>query len=176
LFLRIPAWCEDGATLDVNGSRYEGTITPGTYVELRREWQPGDAVRLTLPMPVRRIECHPYVAENHGRVAIMRGPLLYCIEQADNPGSDPRDIVLPAEGALNPEFRDDLLGGVTILRGPAEVRELPGEWTKPLYRTAQPTPREGSRGREVELVAVPYLAWANREPGRMQVWLHAQGA
>ncbi|HSH80875.1 MAG TPA: beta-L-arabinofuranosidase domain-containing protein [Herpetosiphonaceae bacterium] len=175
LFLRIPAWCEDGATLEVNGSRYEGNVTPGTYAEIRREWRRGDVVRLALPMSVRRVECHPYVAENRGRTAIMRGPLLYCIEQADNAGYDPRDVVLPANGALTPEFHNDLLGGVVVLRGQAEVRQVPREWAGSLYRAAQSTRQEEHRGREVELTAIPYLAWANREPGRMQVWLHAQG-
>lgn len=175
LFLRIPAWCEEGAAVFVNGSPYEAQVTPGTYVELRREWRPGDSVRLALPMPVRRVECHPYVAENCGRVAIMRGPLLYCVEQADSPGVDPRDLVLPAAGDLTPEVRDDLLGGVTVLRGQAYVQELPAEWAEPLYRTASPR-AAAQRGRDVELVAIPYLAWANREPGRMQVWLRTADA
>lgn len=176
LFLRIPAWCEQDAVLEVNGSRHAEQITPGTYAEIRRDWRPGDVVRLTLPMPVRRIETHPYVAENRGRMAIMRGPLLYCIEQADNPGNDPRDVVLPANATLTPEFRPELLGGVTVLRGTAELHPLPGEWAEPLYRTVPATREEAPRGRTVELVAIPYFAWANREPGRMQVWLRAQDA
>ncbi|MDP9310642.1 MAG: glycoside hydrolase family 127 protein [Chloroflexota bacterium] len=175
LFLRIPGWCEEGATLEVNGSPYEGPVEPGTYAEVRREWRPGDVVRLTLPMPVRQIEAHPYVAEDRGRVAVMRGPLLYCIEQADNPGFDPRDVTLPADSAFSPEFRDDLLGGLSVLRTRAKVQELPAEWAKPLYRTVK-GPRGGKpQEREVDLVAIPYLAWANREPGRMQVWLRLEG-
>ncbi len=175
LFLRIPGWCRDGATLEVNGSPHAGSIKPSTYAEVQREWQPGDMVRLTLPMPVRQIESHPYVAENRGRVALMRGPLLYCIEQTDNPEFDPRDVLLPADGTFSPEFRDELLGGVSVLRSRAKVQQLPTEWAEPLYRTVK-----GQRGgepqeREVQLVAIPYLAWANREPGRMQVWLRSEG-
>ncbi len=172
LFLRIPAWCEDGATLEINGSPYTGVVEPGTYVEIRRDWRPGDVVRLMLPMPMRSIECHPYVAENRGRVAIMRGPLLYCIEQADHPEYDPRDVVLPADATFTPEFRDDLLGGVTVLRSRAEVRALPSAWSEPLYRTVQSSrPINEPQGRKVEITAIPYFAWANREAGRMQVWL-----
>src|SRR5919205_121063 len=125
LFLRIPAWCEDGAALEIDGQPFGGPLKPGTYAEIRRAWRPGDTVHLTLPMPVRRIACHPYVTENRGRVAIMRGPLLYCVEEADNPGFDLRDVVLPAHATFTPEFRANLLGGVTILRGTAEARKLP---------------------------------------------------
>lgn len=175
LFLRVPAWCGAGATLEVNGQPFGGEAMPGTYMELRREWRPGDSVRLTLPMPVRQIVCHPYVAENRGRVALMRGPLLYCIEAADNPHVDPCDVALPAGATFTPEVRAELLGGVTVLRGPAEVRELPAGWTERLYRVTGPHP-EASPGRTVELVAIPYYAWANRAPGRMQVWLCAEDA
>jgi DUF1680 family protein len=125
-------------------------------------------------MPVRRIESHPYVQENRDRVALMRGPLLYCVEQADNSGYDPRDLVLPANGTLAAEFRADLLGGVTVLSGQAEVRELPADWAEPLYRTARTGRQAASQGRQVEITAIPYYAWANRDPGRMQVWLRTE--
>jgi hypothetical protein len=175
LFLRIPAWCEAGATLDVNGQPWTGDVTPGTYAEIRRAWRPGDVVRLMLPMPVRRIACHPYVAENRGRVAIMRGPLLYCIEQADNAGIDPRDVVLPAGVTFTPEVRTDLLGGVTVLCGQAEERKVPHDWAERLYHTVH-SHGEAPQDRPVDIVAIPYYAWANREPGRMQVWLRAEDA
>jgi hypothetical protein len=172
LFLRIPAWCEAGSVLQINEEIYSGALIASSYAEIRRDWQPGDQVRLTLPMPVQRIECHPYVTENRGRVALMRGPLLYCIEQADQPNIDVRSVVLPPDLALIPEYRPDLLDGVTILRGPARVDELRAEWTQELYRSVQ-LPTAEPPHQPIEIIAIPYYAWANREPGRMQVWLRA---
>lgn len=173
LFLRIPAWCE-GASLTVNGTAFAGELTPGSYAELKRDWRPGDSVKLELPMPVRAIGCHPYVWENRGRVALMRGPLLFCVEQADNPDIDPRDLVLPATPSWNVEHRPDLLGGVTVLSGPATAREPAPEWNVPLYRVNPPS--SVAAGRAVRVTAIPYYAWANRQPGRMQVWLRAEDA
>ncbi|MBS1251140.1 MAG: Non-reducing end beta-L-arabinofuranosidase [Anaerolineales bacterium] len=177
LWLRIPAWCGAGAALDVNGQSFTGALVPGTYAEVRRTWQPGDTVRLRLPMPVRCVEAHPYALENADRVALMRGPLLYCVEQADNPDLDPRDVVLPAgvvegiadQGAAS-DFRPDLLGGVVVLSAQAEVVPPDEAWAGHLYRAARPRV-ERTREQRVEVTAIPYYAWANREAGAMQVWL-----
>jgi uncharacterized protein len=172
LMLRIPSWCEDRASIEVNGEAFTGPVSPGSYAEIRRLWRPGDAVRLCFPMHVRRVEAHPYVAEDAGRVALMRGPILFCVEGADNLGVDPRDVVLPDETVLSEEHRPDLLGGVVVLTGEAEVSP-PGEgWDGRLYRTAAPQ-KDGMTG-TTELTAVPYHAWANREPGPMRVWLRAR--
>lgn len=166
LYLRIPGWCES-PSLCVNGSPVEGA-TPGTYADIRRQWSPGDTIRLSLPMPVRLMESHPYVAENTGRVALMRGPLVYCLESADNPGVDLRDIAIPADAAFAAEFEPALLGGVTALRCQAEAIAPGTEWEGALYR---PFDEEGKHGTPTHITAVPYYAWANREPGRMAVWL-----
>jgi DUF1680 family protein len=170
LFLRIPAWCEEGAALLVNGQPFPRELLPSSYAEIRRTWRAGDSVRLRLPMPVRRVECHPYAIENAGRVALMRGPLLYCVEGADNPGLDPRDLLLPAGASFSAGFRPDLLGGVVVLRGMARLASPGDDWEGRLYRTVGPRPAEPG-GRMVEVIAMPYHAWANREPGPMQVWL-----
>ncbi len=173
LWLRIPAWCEEGATLKINGRPFTGTLAPGSYAEIHRTWRPGDTVRLNLPMPVRRVECHPYVTENAGRVALARGPILYCVEQADNPGLDLRDVLLPTGVDFAATFRPDLLGGVVVLCGQAEVVPPHDAWENRLYRA--PLPRlQKPRGRSVEVTAIPYYAWANREPGPMQVWLRTR--
>jgi DUF1680 family protein len=185
LFLRIPGWCREGAAVTVNGVRLGRddvsaggrrvtgplqSLAPGTYVELHRVWQPGDLVQLRLPMAVRRIESHPYVMENRGRVALMRGPLLYCVEQADNPGIDPRDIVL-VEGEPAVVYRPELLGGVVALELAVEVVP-PAGWEDRLYRPAgdKETGRQADRER-VTITAIPYYAWANREAGRMELFL-----
>src|SRR5215212_2966107 len=84
----------------------------------------------------------PYVAENTGRIALMRGPLLYCAEQGDNPSVDLRDLLLKSkEPAVR--FEPDLLGGVAVVRGEARST-VPGEgWEDRLYRTVRP--REGDK-------------------------------
>jgi DUF1680 family protein len=173
LFLRIPGWCEMVDSLTINGRPVSGTLRPGSYAEIRRVWQPGDRIYFNLPMPVRRVECHPYAAENVGRIALMRGPLLYCVEGADNPGLDPRDLVLPGKALFMADTRPDLLGGVVLLRGVARIGSPGSEWRSRLYRTVPVEPAQPKR-RAVEMTAIPYFAWANRGPGPMQVWLQAE--
>jgi len=169
LMLRIPSWCAEGATVAVNGGQSEAGISPGSYFELRRAWNPGDTVRLYLPMPVRLVESHPYVAENRGRVALMRGPLLYCVEVADNPGFDLRELVLDGE-APSARYAPDLLGGVAVLEARAHIVEPDSGWNENLYRVVGPN--SGDHGDSTrEVVAIPYYSWANREPGAMLVWL-----
>jgi hypothetical protein len=172
LHLRLPGWCEPGGVfLDVNGEPAGPTpLTPGTFVELRRNWKPGDTVRLFLAMPVRRIACHPHVAENVGRVALQRGPVVYCIEGADNPNIDLRDVVLRPRREPQAQFRPDLLGGVVTLHAMA-VLDAPNErWSGPLYQPGTDGPSEGPNP-PLEVIAVPYFAWANRAPGQMRVWI-----
>ena len=164
LKLRVPAWAE-GAALSVNGETVD--VQAGSYASLEREWRAEDTVELSLPMPVRYLEAHPHVTENTGRVALARGPLLYCVEGAD---PDPRDLVMPSDPSLTAEHRPDLLGGVTVLTGQAERLE-PDAWNGALYRVVG----EAGLTTEVALTAIPYFAWANREPGPMLVWLRRPG-
>ncbi len=114
-------------------------------------------------MPVRRVECHPYVAENVGRIALMRGPVLYCVEQVDNPHvAELRDLVLPADADFSAGFEPSLLDGVTVLNAEARAVAPDEEWEKRLYSTVRPS-TGGDETAEV-LTAVPYHAWANPEP------------
>jgi hypothetical protein len=169
LRVRIPGWCGTDAAVLLNGEPLAIAAPAGTYVEVRRHWQVGDSLCLRLPMPVRQIEAHPYTLENTGRVALMRGPLLYCLEGVDNPGVDLRDVTLPAEEiAIEEAFIPTLLGGVSVLRFAAQVAPLDAGWSGRLYRPAQ---SHGASRRSIEVLAVPYYAWANRDPGPMQVWL-----
>jgi DUF1680 family protein len=169
LMVRVPAWCEEGAAVELNGEPVDVEISPGWYMEIRRAWSPGNTVSLGFPMPVRRVECHPYVAENAGRVALMRGPLLYCAEQTDNPGIDLRDLCLSGE-ETTVSLEPDLLGGVAVLQAEARSAATDDRWEGRLYRTAHS--REGhAHTHTTKVTAVPYYAWANREPGAMSVWL-----
>jgi len=127
-------------------------------------------VTLRLPMPVRQVVAHPYVAENAGRVALLRGPLLYCAEGVDHPGVDLRDLALVTGEDYAAEFAPGLLGGVVAVRGPGCVLPPGAGWSGHLYR---PAGAEAGPAQDTALTAVPYYAWANRAPGAMQVWLRA---
>jgi DUF1680 family protein len=165
LFLRIPGWC-DGASIRVNGQPFEAPRSQG-YAEIRRHWETGDTVELALPMPVRLVRSHPHVTSNFGRVAITRGPLVYCVEHVDHPDMDVWDISLPANPSWEIVQEPELLGGVAVLRSTGWAT-LAGCELQALYSRHDPTP--GSRS-AVPLQAIPYYAWANREPGPMQTWI-----
>jgi DUF1680 family protein len=156
LNLRIPGWCGDGWGVTMNGAAQKGLKADKGYVRVRRAWEAGDVVRLSLPMPVRRVYAHPRVKADVGRVALQRGPLVYCLEGVDN-GGQVRNLCLECKSRVAAEARKDLLGGVTVLAGKA-LAVSRGEKGK---RTT----------RDVSFVAVPYYAWDNRKPGPMTVWL-----
>ena len=122
-------------------------------MHLKRSWRAGDGVTLELPLPVRRVRAHQRVEHDAGKIALMRGPLVYCLEAVDHPGQDIFQFVLPRSAALAAQPRGDLLGGVTAIAGEALAA-----------------------GKPVPLVAVPYYAWANREKGPMLVWIREQPA
>jgi DUF1680 family protein len=148
-------------SLAVNGRPVPVAPVRG-YAAISRRWCPGDVVSLELPMPPERLHAHPDVRMDVGRVALRRGPLVYCLEEADNPGGPVQRLTLPRAAPLSAE-RADLLGGATVLRAPG--RELVPADGGPLYSAAPPGTRE------VTLTAVPYFLWANREPGSMEVWI-----
>ncbi|MCD7111386.1 glycoside hydrolase family 127 protein [Rhizobium sp. DKSPLA3] len=163
LHLRIPGWC-GAARVTVNGEAVdvETEVTKG-YVAIQRTWCEGDEVRLSFDMPVDRLYAHPAVGEDAGRVALKRGPVVYCVEETDI-GTEPQRLRLPAEARLDVAYDPDLLGGAAVLTGEALEAET-GDWDG-LYRTTPPalTPRA--------FKAIPYHLWANRDPGAMLVWLN----
>jgi DUF1680 family protein len=110
--------------------------------------------------------------ENNGCVALMRGPLLYCIEQADNPGIDLRNAMINGKAGTPPgsSFRPELLNGVVALQVAGLVTETAATWDDTLYRPTPPA-APPDLARNVTLTAIPYYAWANREPGPMRVWI-----
>lgn len=174
LFLRIPAWAE-GAVVTANGAPIEQGVRPGHYVEIRRRWAPGDVVRLTLPLAARVVSSHPHVTNNRGRVAVLRGPLVYCVEAADHPDVDPWDLTLLAGAEWQAEWRPDVLGGVTVLRAEGQAR-APLGWGDDLYHPFDANAASASEATRTPLTAIPYYAWANRAAGAMQVWLSIDAA
>ena len=169
LALRIPGWCR-AAALKVNGTPVAvGRIVKKGYALIARTWAAGDVVELTLPMPVERVEANPKLRADCGRVALQRGPLVYCIEEVDN-GVDLEDICLPRDAALTAKFRPDLLGGVTVITGAARRRDRAG-WAGAAGRAGALYRPATSRTVRTRLTAVPYCAWCNRKPGEMLVWI-----
>ncbi|GEM46801.1 glycoside hydrolase family 127 protein [Deinococcus cellulosilyticus] len=162
LNLRIPAWCEQ-ATVKVMGEA-EQQAQQG-YFQLQRNWQGSTTIDLNLEMPVRYVVSHPHVMDSSGKVSVFRGPLLYCAEGTDH-ATDVRDLVLPEETSLKVQHHEQLNNAV-VLVGPG-TSQLQQGWEHKLYRNARDL--QASRV-AVNITLVPYYAWANREAGRMQVWL-----
>jgi DUF1680 family protein len=163
--LRMPGWCRD-AKIKVNGKaiRTAGLTRKG-YVYLRRVWRTGDRVELVLAMPVERIASRPEVRSNCGKVALQRGPIVFCLEEVDN-GRDLADITLPRKSKLAVKWEQNLLGGSMTITGQALRRDRRG-WGEALY---QPVNGQTTR---VTLKAVPYCLWNNRKAGEMVVWVGA---
>ena len=174
LFVRIPDWCEGAsstnslyeivgrpdhgaATLKINGRPVEKLDMVRGYARLHRRWQSDDVVELSLEMPVRQVRANPKVEADGGLVTLMRGPIVYCVESVDNPEGI-RQLVVPPEATFTTEFKPDLLGGVTVVRGRVHACDF----------------EDGKRSlKPAELLAVPYYANANRAPSSMRVWLPA---
>lgn len=162
LFARIPAWCT-GATFTLNEKKLAPAITDG-YAKLGSSWRSGDEIIIDFPMPVQRIQANPQVQADLGRVALQRGPIVYCLESPDNK-DDVLSMALPPDSAPTAEYRSDLLSGVSILKGEALALDAkPEVWRAQLYR---PIPS----AKRVPFTAIPYFAWSNRGRSSMTVWL-----
>ena len=144
-------------TIRVNGKETDVKLERG-FALLRRSWKSGDSIDLRMEMPVERIFCHEKVEENLGKVALQRGPIVYCVEWPDVQDGHVLNLQLTDKQRLLPEHRPDLLGGVTVLLGMATA------WT------ARGT-ADDAVGEPVSFMAIPYYAWAHRGRGEMAVWL-----
>ena len=171
LRLRVPGWAQgrpvpgdlyryldasaDAPKVSVNGENVAVSIQKG-FTSIRRAWKPGDVTELDLPMPVRRVLANEKVLDNTDRVALERGPIVYCVEEADN-GENLFRLVLDDDTRVETKYEPGLLGGVTTIEASArEVRRIRGDH-----------PKIG----KTKMTAVPYYAWCNRGDGKMNVWL-----
>jgi len=165
VMLRIPAWTKE-ATLQVNGQGVGDNLEPGRYFKLNRTWSAGDVIELNLPMRAQLIEANPLVEEVRNQVAVKRGPVVYCLESVDLPnGVKVSEVVIPHNIRLEPQFRKNLLGGVTVLEGEAEAFEE-GDWSGGLYRELAP-----QKAKKLAVTLIPYYAWGNRGVSEMTVWM-----
>lgn len=162
LKLRVPSWARS-ATLTVNGKPVGAAKRDRGYVEIRREWKAGDSVVLDLPMPAERIYANPRVKMDVGRVALRRGPLVYCLEQVDSPEAPVGLLTLPHDAAIESRERSDLFGGIVTAVAEGALSDV-ADWDG-LYRERPPAHRPA------RLTALPYYLWNNRGPNPMTVWI-----
>lgn len=173
LKMRIPGWAQQVAIpsdlyrfvpantapvqLFVNGTAVPLSMEKG-YAVLQRNWKKGDVVTLKLPMDVQRVAANNKLTENAGKVALQRGPLMYCAEWADNNGRA-ANLILPAQASFISSWSPAMLNGVMLLKSTANALQINGS---NVQTVTQP------------FVAIPYYAWANRGKGEMMLWLPEQ--
>jgi len=167
LGLRIPEWCKRAA-VTVNGTPTEGDDVRG-YRTITRSWQDGDVVEINLDMPVQYVQSHPRNIANYEKLVVARGPVVYCLEQADNQEVDLFSIVLARSPGFSVSVSQEL-GGAVVVDGHAFARD-DSAWDQAPYRRIAPgTDADASDNgslRRVRVRAVPYYAWANRGMGSM---------
>ncbi|MVN76012.1 glycoside hydrolase family 127 protein [Hymenobacter sp. HMF4947] len=171
LLVRIPGWARNEAmpsalytfaqpstqqaTIKINGQPTAYTLQNG-YAVLARKWHRHDVVEVNLPLEVRRVHADSRVKDDLGKVALQRGPVMYCAEWQDNDGQA-SNIIVPARATFTAAYQPNLLRGVTTLTATVPVVQLGADGAS-VSTVARP------------LVAIPYYAWANRGQGEMTVW------
>ena len=164
IYLRIPAWSEK-AKIYLNGKSVKSGGVG--FIKLTRSWREGDKITLKLDTSPRLLVSHPHVESNYCKVCIVSGPIVYCVEKADNPKLDIFSMALPKSPKLKEEYEHKLLGGLKIIKGEC-YEEDTGDWSSHLYRELK---KCKTRYEKKSFVAIPYYAWANRRKGPMAIWL-----
>jgi hypothetical protein len=171
LLVRIPGWARNEAipsdlytfndntgakvSISVNGQPVDYTVEKG-YAVIKRNWKKGDVLKVDLPMEVRRVVASEQVKDDQGKVALQRGPLVYCAEWADNNGKA-ANILIPNDAVFKAQFQPSLLNGVEVLQSEVPVITV-DEKAQTVSTSRKP------------FTAIPYYAWANRGKGEMMVW------
>ena len=171
LHVRIPGWLTgrplpsdlyrytqqtaEKPLIRINGIQVDGNVSRG-YAVLQREWKSGDTIELEFPMTIKTVIAHEKVQANRDRMAIERGPIVYCLEAVDNDGAV-ANLVLSDVGSLRVEPRSDLFGGINVITGRAQRARRLDDGSIDLT--------------DARMMAVPYYAWAHRKLGEMEVWL-----
>ncbi|HEY4148117.1 MAG TPA: beta-L-arabinofuranosidase domain-containing protein [Chitinophagaceae bacterium] len=171
LLVRIPGWAQNEAmpsnlynfafikdgkpVIRVNGQAVDYSMEKG-YAVIGRDWKKGDKVEVDLPMEVRRVVANEKVKDDIGKVALQRGPVMYCAEWADNDGRT-SNIIIPADASFTASYKPGLLNGVEVLNAEVPVVTIDSNGQN-VYTTKK------------KMTAIPYYAWANRGKGEMIVW------
>jgi uncharacterized protein len=173
LLVRIPGWAQNKAMpsdlyyfrdnsdikpiIKLNGEVISYTITNG-YAVIGRNWKKNDRLEVTLPMEIRKVAANEKVTDDKGRVALQRGPLIYCAEWVDNHGRT-SNIILPENTSFSSEFLPGLLNGVTVLKTEVPAVIIQNDSVSTVKQT---------------FTAIPYYGWANRGRGEMMIWFPMQ--
>ncbi len=165
LGLRIPGWCRVWSAY-VNGEPVSRPTVEKGYLKIASHWQDGDTVCLKLEMPVQLVQAHPKVRADAGKIAVQRGPLVYCIEEQDN-GANLSAVSIDPSAQFTAVKGHRLLKNAVVLEGKG-VRELETGWEGTLYR---PYCQGENAEKEVGVKLIPYFLWANRGEGEMAVWI-----
>lgn len=174
LMVRIPGWAQNKAipsdlyqfqnnsaakpVIKVNGEIINYTIQNG-YAAIRRTWKKGDIVSVDLSMEVRRVVANNNIKEDMGKIALQRGPIMYCAEWPDNKGKT-SNIIIPVNTNFTTEYKADLLNGVTVLKAAVPAVVISNNENISTVQQA--------------FTAIPYYSWANRGKGEMMIWFPTQ--
>ncbi len=164
LALRLPDWCAN-PHVSLNGEGMTGEVSRG-YLHLTRRWQEGDTLTLTLSMPVRRVYGHPQVRQQAGKVALQRGPLVYCLEEADN-GANLHNLALPADSEFRVFEGKGIFAHKMLIQAEGVTHDAAEAGSEALWQydrpAVQPQPKT--------LTFIPWFSWANRGEGEMRIWV-----
>jgi len=175
MMIRIPGWANNQVVpsdlyrfksteptkvlIKVNGQNFKYDVKNG-YAVISREWKKGDQLQIDLPMPVREIVAHEAVKDDKGKIALQRGPLVYCAEWPDNKNGHVLNLYHDQDNRYSTEFQPDLLNGVTVI--------------KTMINSTERLENEMIKDGKQPFTAIPYYAWANRGAGEMAVWIADQ--
>ena len=173
LRIRIPGWIRSEAipsdlyafenkssakiNVKLNGQPVKYHMENG-YAVISREWRKGDELQLDLPMEVKKVIAHKALNDNKDKIALQRGPMIYCAEWKDNEGSL-SNLIIPKDAVFQPQNKEGLLNGVTVLQGEVMRKDSLEKGVK-----------------KVMLTAIPYYSWANRGKGEMMIWFPQGGS
>nr|WP_283813326.1 beta-L-arabinofuranosidase domain-containing protein [Bradyrhizobium sp. Leo121] len=163
LALRLPEWCSAPA-VSLNGEPVHCESRKG-YLHIHRTWRQGDRVKLSLPMQVRRVYGHPQLRNLAGKVAIQRGPLMYCVEEADN-GPELHNLWLPAESRFSLVEGTGLFDKILLQADGSRLQHTHSEETALCQYDKVPGQLQPQR-----LTFIPWFSWANRGEGEMRIWI-----
>ncbi len=174
VLVRIPGWAQNKAipsglywfqnnsdakpVIKVNGQPVEYTIQNG-YASISRTWKKNDLLEVNLPMEIRRVVASEKIKDDIGKIALQRGPLMYCAEWPDNNGRT-SNLIVPASASFTSEFRPGLLNGVTVLKSEVPAIVINNNESVSTIKQA--------------FTAIPYYSWANRGKGEMMIWFPTQ--
>ncbi len=180
MLVRIPGWVQSKVVpsdlyafnddifstyeVSVNGQRVEGELENG-YLVINRNWKKGDVIRIHFDMPVRTVVANPRVSDDRGRIAVERGPLVYCAEWADNEGTNPHHLLL----ARQPKFEVEASYGIQNTEGDGKTFNVTAITAQ--AQEASVTPEGKLTAKDVRVKLIPYYAWNHRGAGKMDVWL-----